>query len=71
MGWQAATSYGKRALVEAAFHRYKVLIGRSPTHSLISTSKSSTFRHGAFGSGASRARSSSRHASCQPTALRS
>jgi transposase len=29
MGWQAATGYGKRALVETAFHRYKVLIGRS------------------------------------------
>jgi hypothetical protein len=29
MGWQAVTGYGKRALVETAFHRYKVLIGRS------------------------------------------
>jgi hypothetical protein len=29
MGWQATTGYGKRALVETAFHRYKVLIGRS------------------------------------------
>ena len=29
MGWQAATGYGKRALVETAFHRYKILIGRS------------------------------------------
>ena len=29
MGWQAATGYGKRALVETAFHRYKVLIGGS------------------------------------------
>lgn len=29
MGWQAATGYGKRALVETAFHRYKVLVGRS------------------------------------------
>ena len=23
MGWQAVTGYGKRALVETAFHRYK------------------------------------------------
>jgi transposase len=29
MGWQAATGYGKRALVETAFHRYKILVGRS------------------------------------------
>ncbi|WP_207462910.1 IS5 family transposase [Azospirillum sp. SYSU D00513] len=29
MGWQAATGYGKRALVETAFFRYKALIGRS------------------------------------------
>ena len=29
MGWQAVTGYGKRALVETAFHRYKILIGRS------------------------------------------
>jgi transposase len=29
MGWQAVTGYGKRALVETAFYRYKVLIGRS------------------------------------------
>jgi transposase len=29
MGWQAATGYGKRALVETTFHRYKALIGRS------------------------------------------
>jgi hypothetical protein len=29
MGWQAVTGYGRRALVETAFHRYKVLIGRS------------------------------------------
>ena len=29
MGWQAATGFGKRALVETAFHRYKVLIGPS------------------------------------------
>lgn len=29
MGWQAATGYGKRALVETAFFRYKTLIGRS------------------------------------------
>jgi Transposase DDE domain len=28
MGWQAATGYGRRALVETAFYRYKVLIGR-------------------------------------------
>ena len=28
MGWQAA-GYGKRALVETAFYRYKVLVGRS------------------------------------------
>jgi transposase len=29
MGWQKAVGYGKRSLVETAFHRYKVLIGRS------------------------------------------
>ena len=29
MGWQAATGYGKRALGETAFYRYKVLVGRS------------------------------------------
>jgi transposase len=29
MGWQVATGYGKRALVETAFYRYKILIGRS------------------------------------------
>ena len=29
IGWQAATRYGKRALVETAFYRYKVLIGQS------------------------------------------
>ena len=29
MSWQAATGYGRRALVETAFFRYKVLIGRS------------------------------------------
>jgi hypothetical protein len=29
MDWQAAAGYGKRALVETAFYRYKVLIGRS------------------------------------------
>jgi hypothetical protein len=29
MGWQVVTGYGKRALVETAFYRYKVLIGRS------------------------------------------
>ncbi len=29
MGWQVATGYGKRALVETAFYRYKVLIGPS------------------------------------------
>jgi transposase len=29
MGWQDTTGYGKRALVETAFYRYKVLIGRS------------------------------------------
>ena len=29
MGWQKASGYGKRSLVETAFHRYKVLIGRS------------------------------------------
>ena len=28
MGWQKAVGYGKRSLVETAFHRYKVLIGR-------------------------------------------
>ncbi len=27
--WQAATGYERRALVETAFFRYKVLIGRS------------------------------------------
>ncbi len=29
MGRQAVTGYGMRALVETAFHRYKILIGRS------------------------------------------
>jgi transposase len=29
IGWQKAVDYGKRSLVETAFHRYKVLIGRS------------------------------------------
>src|SRR4051794_22405184 len=29
MGWQSTTGYGKRALVETAFYRYKVLIGCS------------------------------------------
>ena len=29
MGWQVATGYGKRALGEITFYRYKVLIGRS------------------------------------------
>ncbi len=29
IGWQKAVGYGKRSLVETAFHRYKVLIGRS------------------------------------------
>jgi transposase len=29
MGWQKAVDYGKRSLVETAFYRYKVLIGRS------------------------------------------
>ncbi len=29
LGWQTATGYGKRALVETAVSRYKVLIGRS------------------------------------------
>jgi len=29
MNWQAATGYGRHALVETAFFRYKVLIGRS------------------------------------------
>src|SRR4051812_3290763 len=29
MGWQKAVGYGKRSLVETAFYRYKVLIGRS------------------------------------------
>jgi hypothetical protein len=29
MGWQSTTGYGKRALVETAFYRYKVLIGWS------------------------------------------
>jgi hypothetical protein len=29
MGWQAVTGYGKRALVETAFYRYKILVGRS------------------------------------------
>jgi hypothetical protein len=29
MGWQATTGYGKRALVEAPFHRYKALTGNS------------------------------------------
>jgi transposase len=28
MGWQKAVGYGKRSLVETAFHRYKTLIGR-------------------------------------------
>ena len=29
IGWQKAVGYGKRSLVETAFHRYKVLIDRS------------------------------------------
>ena len=29
MGWQKAVGYGKRSLVETAFYRYKILIGRS------------------------------------------
>jgi transposase len=29
IGWQKAVGYGKRSLVETAFYRYKVLIGRS------------------------------------------
>jgi transposase len=29
MGWYKAVGYGKRSLVETAFYRYKVLIGRS------------------------------------------
>ncbi|MCW2239044.1 IS5 family transposase [Azospirillum canadense] len=29
LGWQRAVGYGKRSLVETAFYRYKVLIGRS------------------------------------------
>ena len=29
MGWQRAVGYGKRSLVETAFYRYKVLVGRS------------------------------------------
>jgi hypothetical protein len=29
MGWQAATGIGKRALVETAIYRHKVLIGPS------------------------------------------
>lgn len=29
MSWQAATGYGRRALVETAFFRYKALIKRS------------------------------------------
>jgi transposase len=29
MGWQKAVGYGKRSLVETAFYRYKVLVGRS------------------------------------------
>jgi transposase len=29
MGWQKTVGYGKRSLVETAFHRYKVLVGRS------------------------------------------
>lgn len=29
MNWQAATGYGRHALVETAFFRYKVFIGRS------------------------------------------
>ena len=28
MGWQKAVGYGKRSLVETAFYRYKILIGR-------------------------------------------
>jgi transposase len=28
MGWQKAAGYGKRSLVETAFYRYKILIGR-------------------------------------------
>jgi transposase len=29
MGWQKVVGYGKRSLVETAFYRYKILIGRS------------------------------------------
>jgi hypothetical protein len=29
MGWQNAVGCGTRSLVETAFHRYKVLVGRS------------------------------------------
>jgi transposase len=29
LGWQKAVDYGRRSLVETAFYRYKVLIGRS------------------------------------------
>jgi hypothetical protein len=29
LGWQKAVGYGRRSLVETAFYRYKVLIGRS------------------------------------------
>ena len=29
MGWQKTVGYGKRSMVETAFYRYKVLIGRS------------------------------------------
>ena len=29
MGWQATTGYGKRALVETAFYRFKILVGKS------------------------------------------
>jgi hypothetical protein len=43
MGWQAVTGYGKRALVETAFYRYKVLIGRSLRARTLSAQKVETW----------------------------
>ena len=39
MGWQRGAGYGKRALVETAFYRYKVLVGRSLQSRTLSAQK--------------------------------
>jgi hypothetical protein len=39
IGWPKDVGYGKRSLVETAFHRYKVLIGRSLRARTLSTQK--------------------------------